>query len=183
MRGPEQILVGVIGAAHGTRGELRLKSYTGEPGAVAGYGPLSTEDGSRRFTITGARPLKDDMLVVRLEGVDDRTAAESLTNTRLFVPRANLPPPEEDEFYHADLVGLRVETMAGVAVGHVVGLQDFGAGDLIEIAPPRGDTVLVPFTKAFVPVVDLAAGRIVVADEALDLAGAEAEPAPGDAED
>ena len=183
MRGSVQILVGVIGAAHGTRGEVRLKSYTGEPGAVAGYGPLSTEDGKRRFTITGARPLKDDMLVVRLEGVDDRTAAESLTNIRLFIPRANLPPPEEDEFYHADLVGLSAETVAGVVIGHVVGLQDFGAGDLIEIAPPCGESVLVPFTKAFVPVVDLAAGRIVVTEEALDLAGPEAEPSPGAAKD
>lgn len=182
MRGSEQILVGVIGAPHGTRGEIRLKSYTGEPVAVAGYGPLSTEDGSRRFTIKSARLLKDDMLVVRLEGVDDRTAAESLTNIRLFIPRATLPAPEDDEFYHADLVGLSAETASGVSVGRVVGLQDFGAGDLVEIAPSRGESLLVPFTKAFVPVVDLAAGRIVVADEALDLADGDAEPVPGDAE-
>lgn len=181
--GSGEILVGVIGAAHGTRGELRLKSYTGEPGAIAAYGPLSTADGSRRFRITGARLLKDDMLVVRIEGVDDRTAAESLTNTRLFVSRAALPAPEEDEFYHADLVGLSAETVSGVPVGRIVGLQDFGAGDLVEIAPPHGESILVPFTRAFVPVVDLGAGRVVVADEALDPADREADAAPGDGGD
>lgn len=169
----DRILVGVIGAAHGVRGELRLKSYTGEPGAIATYGTLASEDGRRSFVIASARALKDDMLVVRFEGVDDRTAAESLTNTRLYIDRARLPPPDADEFYHADLVGLRAETAAGTLIGHVVALQNFGAGDLLDIAPAQGESLLVPFSKAFVPTVDLAGGRVVVADAALEEAGPE----------
>ena len=161
-----QILVGVIGAAHGVRGDLRLKSYTGAPEAIANYGPLSTEDG-RLLRIAAARRLKDDILVVRLEGIEDRDAAESLTNTRLYIDRARLPPSDPDEFYHADLIGLRAETSGGDLIGYVVALQNFGAGDLLEIAPAGSESLLVPFSKAFVPIVDLAAGRIVVADEAL----------------
>lgn len=166
----DRVLVGVIGAPHGVRGEVRLKSFTADPAAITGYGPLSTDDVRRTLTISSARALKDDMLVVRLAGVDDRTAAEELTNVRLYISRAQLPAAEEDEFYHADLIGLRAETVGGAPVGHVVAVQNFGAGDLVEIAPPSGETVLVPFSKAFVPTVDLASGRIVVADAALDAA-------------
>ena len=162
-----RILVGVIGAAHGVRGELRLKSYTAEPGAIRNYGPLTSYDGRRSFEIVSYRSLKDDMAVVRLKGVEDRASAEALTNTRLFIDRAQLPAPEEDEFYHADLIGLRAETVEGEGIGTVVTVQNHGAGDLVEIAPSRGETILVPFTKAFVPEIDLAGGRIVVASDAL----------------
>lgn len=168
-----QILVGVIGAAHGVRGELRLKSYTAEPAAIANYGPLVTVGGPRTVELLSFRSLKDDMGVVRIKGVEDRTAAEALTNVKLYVDRARLPAPEEDEFYHADLVGLRAETTAGEVIGEVVALQNFGAGDLVEIAPPDGETLLVPFTKAFIPNVDIGAGRIVVAEAALSSAGDE----------
>lgn len=171
-----RILVGVVGAAHGIRGDLRLKSYTAEPGAIAGYMPLRSEDGRRSLVIETCRPLKDDMLVVRFRGVADRNAAEALTNTRLYIDRTDLAPPDEDEFYHADLVGLRAETQAGALIGHVVALQNFGAGDLVEIAPSRGESLLVPFSKAFVPTVDLPGGRVVVADAALPDTDAE-EPA------
>jgi 16S rRNA processing protein RimM len=162
-----RILVGVIGAPHGVRGEMRLKSFTGDPTAIASYGALSTEDGRRTFSILSLRRIKEDMVVVRLKDVDDRAAAETLTNTRLYIDRASLPPTEEDEFYHADLIGLRAETSGGALVGHVTTMQNFGAGDLLEIAPARGETILVPFTKKFVPHVDLGGGRVILADEAL----------------
>lgn len=168
MSGSARILVGVIGAAHGIGGELRVKSYTGEPMAIAHYGSLQTEDGLRNLAVAGARRLKDDMLVVRFKGIGDRSSAETLTNTRLYVDRAILPPPEADEFYHADLIGLSVETEAGLPVGHVVAVQNYGAGDLLEVAPPRGESLLIPFSKAFVPIVDVAAGRVVVADAAVE---------------
>ena len=171
-----QILVGVIGAAHGIRGEVRVKSFTGDPAAIAAYGPLATEDGRRTLEVLSFRPLKDDMGVIRLKGVEDRTAAEALTNLRLFIDRERLPAPDDDEFYHADLIGLRAETTSGVALGHVIALQNFGAGDLVEIAPPHGETLLVPFTKVFVPEVDMAGGRIVVAEEAIAAEGDEADP-------
>ena len=170
MSGSARILVGVVGAAHGIRGELRLKSFTGDPMAIASYGPLQTEDGRRSFKVAAARLLKGDMLVVRFEGVGDRSAAEPLTNTRLYVDRSTLPAPDPEEFYHADLIGLRVETETGVAVGHVVAMQNYGAGDLLEVAPPSGDSLLVPFSTAFVPVVDLASGRVVVTDTAVEAA-------------
>jgi 16S rRNA processing protein RimM len=157
------ILVGVFGAPHGVRGELRLKSYTSDPMAIAGYAPLTDAAGKRRFVIEAARPVKDDMLVVRVAGIADRDAAAALTNQRLHVPRAVLPPSEEeDEFYHADLVGLRVETAGGTPLGTVAAVLDYGAGDILEVKPPGGGTAfLLPFTKAAVPVVDIAGGRLV----------------------
>ena len=173
----DAILVAVIGAPHGIRGELRLKSFTEKPMTVASYGALQLEDGSRDFRITSARPLKDDMLVVRLAGVDSRDDAERLTNLRLFVSREQLPAPGDEEFYHADLVGLSAEDSRGSPLGQVIAMHNYGAGDLVEIAPPRGETLLVPFTKAFVPVVDLANRRVVIADEALDRPDDPAGPA------
>ena len=162
-----RILVGVFGAAHGVRGELRLKSYTEQPAAIAQYGVLSSEDGRQSFTLETARILKDDLLVVRVKGVQDRSEAERLTNARLYVERARLPVAEPDEFYHADLVGLRAEDHSGQFVGKIVALHNFGAGDLLEVAPSEGETILVPFTKAFVPVVDIQGGRVVFAENAL----------------
>ena len=158
--------MGVFGAAHGIRGEIRLKSYTGDPMAIAAYGPLTSEDG-RRFEIASARLLKDDMLVVRVKGVGDRDAAERLTNIRLFAPRTVLGAAEDGEFFHADLVGLEAVTAEGTRLGTVTGLYDFGAGDLLEVMPDGGGKpVLYPFTKVVVPVVDVAAGRIVLAPPA-----------------
>ena len=172
----DRVLVGVIGAAHGVRGELRLKSYTEDPLAIAGYGPLETEDGRRALTPSSARLLKDDMLVVRFQEVGDRASAETLTNLRVYVPRARLPAAADDEFYHADLVGLRAETAGGASLGLVVAVQNFGAGDLLEIAPETGPTLLVPFTKAFVPVVDLQHRRIAVSYEAIATDADEPDP-------
>jgi 16S rRNA processing protein RimM len=158
----ERVCVARIGAAHGTRGEVRLWTFTADPMAVADYGPLETKDGSATFEIESVRPAKAH-LVARLKGVSDRNAAEKLVNVDLYVPRERLPPPEEDEFYHADLIGLAAVTPDGRRFGTVVAVHDFGAGDLIEVRPDNAsDTVMLPFTEATVPEVDIAGGRIVI---------------------
>lgn len=163
-----RVLVGVFGAAQGVKGEVRVKSFTGEPRDIAGYGPLTTADGGRSFALLSLRPLKGDMLVARVAGVESRDAAAALTNTQLFIARDRLPPPGPDEFYHVDLIGLRAETEGGAHLGRVRAIENHGAGDIVEIGPDGpGDTLLVPFTLDFVPVVDFAAGRIVVAQGAL----------------
>jgi 16S rRNA processing protein RimM len=158
----ERICVAQIGGAHGIRGEVKLKSFTADPLAVKDYGVLESEDGAASFEIEALRPAKG-YLVGRLRGVRDRNAAEQLTNLRLFVPRERLPPPAADEFYHADLIGLAAVTAAGVEVGTVVAVHNFGAGDILELRPPAGGTtMMLPFTDAFVPRIDIAGGRIVV---------------------
>jgi len=161
---PERVVVARIGAAHGIKGEVRVKAYTGNPRDIAAYGSLEAADG-RRFEVAGLRPAAGpapDMLVVRFKGIDDRNTAETLNGLELSVPRDRLPPAGEDEFYHADLIGLLAMTRDGTALGTVTGVENYGAGDLLEIAPRRGETLLVPFTRAVVPEVDLAAGRVVV---------------------
>jgi 16S rRNA processing protein RimM len=157
-----RVCLGQIGAAHGVRGEVRLRSFTSDPAAIADYGPLETEDG-RVFEIETLRPAKDHF-VVRLSGIRDRDAASALANTRLYVPRERLPETAEpDEFYHADLVGLAVIDRAGTKLGTVVAIHNFGAGDLIEVrADTGGNTELVPFDTTHVPAVDIASGKIVV---------------------
>jgi len=163
----ERICVAQIGAAHGTRGEVRLKSFTADPMAVKDYGTLESEDGTATFRIEALRPAKSHLvkshLVAQLAGIRDRTTAEGLANLRLFVPRERLPATDSDEFYHADLIGLAVVTTDGHAVGTVVAIHDFGAGDILEVRQQgRRDTVMLPFTAATVPVVDVAGGRIVI---------------------
>ena len=139
----ERVCIAQIGAAHGVRGEVRLKSFTADPLGVTQYGPLETEDG-RRLEIEAARPTKD-MLVARLKGVTDRNGAEALKNQRLYVPRERLPAPADDEFYYADLIGLAATTADGTLFGIVKAVHNFGAGDLLEIAPPDGKaTVMLP---------------------------------------
>jgi 16S rRNA processing protein RimM len=170
----ERICVAQIGAAHGLRGEVKLKSFTGDPMALSDYGSLTSEDGSASFEIEALRPGKGH-LVARFRGIADRAAAERLVNVRLFVPRERLPPLVADEFYHADLIGLSAVKADGTEIGTVVAVHDFGAGDILELAPRgSGATIMVPFTAAFVPSVDLARRRIVVAppDEAPDNSGA-----------
>jgi 16S rRNA processing protein RimM len=159
----ERVCVAQIGAAHGVRGEVKLKSFTAEPMAVKDYGPLETEDGTAQIEIEALRPAKDHF-VAWLRGVRGREAAEALRNVRLFVPRARLPKIErEDEFYHADLIGLAAVDRAGAEVGTIVAIHNFGAGDLLEIRPAEGgDTVMLPFTDATAPVVDIAGARVVI---------------------
>ena len=171
----QRICVAQIGAPHGVRGEVKLWPYTADPQSVRDYGPLESEDGARRFEIETLRAAKDH-LVVRLKGVNDRDAAERLTNTKLFVPRERLPATEaDDEFYHADLVGLAVVDGGGNELGIVAALHNFGAGDLVEVKPVQGNsTVLLPFTEASVPVVDIAGRRVVVDAAAFAAAAAPA---------
>jgi 16S rRNA processing protein RimM len=157
-----RICVARIGAAHGTAGEVRLWPFTGRAEAVAAYGPLQTADGTRAFEIEAIRPGRD-FLVARLKGVTDRATAERLRNTDLYAPRERLPGLEADEFYHADLIGLCAEDKSGTAIGVVVAVHNFGAGDILEIAPAAGgETAMVPFSTAAVPSVELAARRIVL---------------------
>jgi 16S rRNA processing protein RimM len=158
----DRICVARIGAAHGTGGEVRLWPFTTRAEAVAAYGPLQTADGTRAFEIEALRPARD-FLVARLKGVTDRTAAERLRNTDLYVPRERLPVPELEEFYYADLIGLQAEDPTGRPIGGVVAVHNFGAGDILEIAPGSGgDTVMVPFSTAAVPRVEVSIGRIIV---------------------
>lgn len=152
----------VIGAPHGVRGECRVKSFTADPLDLGAYGPLFAADG-RVFTIESGRLLKDDMLVLRFAGLADRDAAQGLTGTELFVDRAVLPPAEDDEFYHADLIGMAVVDAAGAAIGTLIAIHDYRAGDFLEIRPKAGgQTWLLPFSKAAVPAIDLAGRRISI---------------------
>ena len=158
-----RVVVGRIGAAHGIKGAVRVKSFTAQPLDLAAYGPLEAADG-RRFTVRSARPAgaSPDMLVVHFKGIDDRNAAEALNGLDLTVPRERLPAPEDDEFYHADLIGLSAVTPDGTPLGTVVAVPNYGAGDLLEIAVAKGPSLLVPFTRAAVPEIDVAAQRVTV---------------------
>jgi 16S rRNA processing protein RimM len=158
----ERICVAEIGPAHGTRGEVRLKSFTHDPMAVLDYGALETEDGTATFEIESLRPARSHW-VAQLRGVRDRNTAERLANTKLFVPRDRLPAAETDEYYHADLIGLLAVTADGRQLGTVMAIHDFGAGDILELRQDgRRETVMLPFSTDTVPVVDIAGGRIVV---------------------
>ena len=155
------IVVGAIKGAHGVRGEVRVKSFTADPDAMFGYGPLLDEAGKPVLTPKAARPGKDHF-IVRPKEQKQKEDWDALRGTLLHVPRASLPVAEEDEFYIEDLVGLEVFAGGNEPAGRVRAVQDFGAGDLLDIALKGGASVMVPFTLADVPVVDLSAGRIVV---------------------
>jgi 16S rRNA processing protein RimM len=154
------ICIARIGAAHGTTGEVRLWSFTADPQAVTGYGVLATADG-RAIEITSMRPGKG-FLIARIAGVTDRNGAERLRNLDLFIPRDRLPSPAADEYYHADLIGLTAQDRDGNSLGTIISVHNFGAGDLLEVAPARGETLLLPFTAEVAPEIDIAAGRIVL---------------------
>lgn len=170
------VLLGVVVGAQGLTGEVRVKTFTAQPEQIAAYGPLHTGDG-RRFTIANLRGHKADVVVVAFEGVASRNAAESLKGVELYVSRAALPQAGEDEFYHADLIGLRAEDEQGRELGVVRAVHNFGAGDVLEIARADGGNLFLSFTKETVPNIDLAEQRIVVAeppdDEALSRRGVE----------
>jgi 16S rRNA processing protein RimM len=155
------VCVARIGAAHGVRGAVKLWTFTEDPLAVQSYGPLMTKDGARQFEIASVRAAKDH-LVATFKGIATRNDAEKLNGIELYVPREKLPDIDDDEYYHADLIGLSAVTAANEPLGRVVGIHNFGAGDIIEIAPPKGATLLLPFTNAVVPAVDIAGGRVVI---------------------
>ncbi|THD44044.1 MAG: 16S rRNA processing protein RimM [Bradyrhizobium sp.] len=157
------VLLGVFGAARGVRGEVRVKSYTADPKAIGAYGALTDKSGAKIFRFESLKPLGDDMLAAQIAGVATREAAEALTGVEIYARRDQLPPPAEDEFYYDDLVDLKAETRLGVALGRVMGLRNFGAGDILEIAPEGGgETMLLPFAKAVAVEIDFAGGRIVI---------------------
>ena len=156
----DRVCVGAIAGAFGVQGEVRLKSFCAEPRAIVDYAPLWTREG-RRFDLALGRAIKSGF-AARLSGVEDREQAEALRGERLYVARDRLPDPAEDEFYHADLVGLTVMDTGGAALGRVSAVLNHGASDLLEIAGPGLKTpALLPFTREAVPTVDVAGGRIV----------------------
>ena len=157
----ERICVGVLAGSFGVAGEVRLKSFCAEPEAIAGYGPLFSEDGAQSFVVTLTRPVAGG-LGARIPGIQTREQAEALKGISLFVDRARLPNLPDDEFYHSDLIGLEVRDTGGLLLGQVIAVHNHGAGDLLEVGGPERKALLLPFTLAVVPTVDLAAGRVVV---------------------
>jgi 16S rRNA processing protein RimM len=155
------ICVARIGAAHGVRGAVKLWTFTEDPFAVKDYGPLMTKDGARQFEVTHVREARDH-LVATLKGIATREDAERLNGIELYIAREKLPETDDDEYYHADLIGLAAVNAANEPLGRVTAIHNFGAGDIIEIAPTHGATMLLPFTNAVVPTVDLANGRVVI---------------------
>lgn len=156
------ILMGRVGAAHGIRGEVRLQSFTADPAAILDFSPLATDRDGLTVTLISVRPHKN-MLVAKIEGVTDRNGAEALNGVELFAPRDALPAEaEEDEFYHADLIGLTARTPDGAELGMLTAIHDFGAGDILEIVPSRGKALMVPFTRAAVPAIDFDAGSVTI---------------------
>lgn len=156
-----QVCLGEITGAHGVKGEVRIRSFAARAEDVAAYGPLADETGARTFEIKVTGQARGAVLA-HIKGVADRNAAEALKGTRLYVGRDRLPKPEAEEFYHADLVGLEATRPDGTRFGRVVAVQNFGAGDVLEIAPEDGPSFYAPFTADAVPVVDLAHGRLVI---------------------
>jgi 16S rRNA processing protein RimM len=174
-----RICLGAVTGAQGVRGAVRIKPFTQRPEDVAAYGAVEDEDGRRSWTIRLVGKAKG-VVIGKIAGIDDRDAAEALKGVRLYVARSALPPPQEEEYYHADLLGLVVELRDGTMLGRVRAVHDFGAGDSIEVERAAGGTVLVPFSKAAVPVVDLAGGRLVVdpPEGLFDGEAVEEEPSP-----
>lgn len=157
----DRICVGTIAGAFGVQGEVRIKSFCSDPEAIASYGPLYSEDGSRSFTLKLTRPVAG-ALGARLSGVTNKDQADALRGVNLFVDRTKLPSLPDDEFYHTDLIGLEVRDTGGVLLGTIRAVHNHGAGDLLEVmGPGRKQPLLIPFTPACVPTVDLALGRAV----------------------
>ncbi len=158
----QKVLLAKIGAAHGIRGEVRVKPFGDDPLSFTDYGVLTTRDGKRIFEVERARVQKT-VVVTKFKGITDRNQAEELNGLELYISRDQLPEPDEDEFYYSDLNGLDVLDLNGETLGKIVAVQDFGAGDLLEIRPKRGRTFYIPFTKEFVPAISLENGQVKVA--------------------
>ena len=156
-----RVCLGVVTGAHGVRGAVKLKSFTQEPADIARYGPLEDESGTTHYTVRLVGNAKG-VLIAILSGIADRDRAEALRGARLYLPREALPPTEDDEYYHADLIGLATLDTEGNRVGEVCAVHDFGAGATLEVTRPAGQPIMVPFTRAAVPVVDFAGGHIVI---------------------
>jgi 16S rRNA processing protein RimM len=159
----ELVLLGRISGAHGLKGEVKIAAFTAEPEDITAYGPLKTANGARSFEIESLRRAGGSAVIARLRGVADRNAAEQLRGTELYIDRAALPPAAAEEYYHSDLIGLKAVSLDGETLGEVIAVQNFGAGDLLELRPARGrQTELIPFESAYVPKVDLEAGCVII---------------------
>jgi 16S rRNA processing protein RimM len=158
---PRDVLLGVIVGAQGVKGAVKVKTFTENPQNLGAYGPLHAKDG-RTYGVTSVKPAKDGAIVV-FKGIDDRDAAERLKGLELFVSRDVLPAIDTEEFYHADLVGLRAEDTEGRAMGTVRAMHNFGAGHVLELVRDDGDEVFLPFTREVAQQIDIAGGRIVIA--------------------
>lgn len=157
-----RVLLGHVASAHGVRGDVVVRAHTGDPEDFGSYGPLSDAAGKRTFDIAQLRVTAKGV-VVRFKGIADRNAAEALRGMELYVPRSALPPAEDGSYYHVDLIGLDAVSPDGISIGRVIAVQNFGAGEMLEIKRPgEAETVYVPFTDTFAPTVDVAAGRVVV---------------------
>jgi 16S rRNA processing protein RimM len=162
LSGKDRVLLGDIGAAHGLKGEVRLRSFTQKPAAIAEYGPLEDETGAKAVEIESLRPGPKG-LIARIKGVTTREAAEALTGTKLYICRDRLPAPAKDEWYHSDLIGLAAHDAFEVQIGTVVAVYNFGAGDIIEVKLlSGGDNLLLPFTDATVPEIDTEERRLTL---------------------
>lgn len=161
------VQMAVVGAAHGIKGEVRVKTLTEDPLGLGDYGPLYSEDG-RAFVVAAARPA-GTVAIVRFKGIGDRNAAEALNGLKLYVDRSALPEAGEDEFYHADLAGLRVRDETGADAGEVGAVQNFGAGDILEISFHGREGLLIPFTAAAVPEIDVRGGFVRIDPQAAGL--------------
>jgi 16S rRNA processing protein RimM len=159
----EKVLLGRIGGAHGLRGEVKIATFTAAPEDVAAYGPLTNAEGTRSFEIASLRSGGGGTVIARLRGISDRNAAEALRGIDLYVAREALPPPEDDEFYFSDLIGLKAISSEGEAIGEIVAVQNYGAGDLLEVRfTGERNPALIPFERAHVPKVDLEAGEVTI---------------------
>ena len=155
------IRVGRVAGAFGVKGEIRIATYTEQPMSLLSYGALLDQRGAVRLSLTTARESKGG-LIGRAKGIETKEQADALRGVILHVDRASLPPPDEDEFYLTDLIGLAAIAPDGTALGKVRSVQDFGAGDLLEVEPPAGNTWYAPFTRAVVTTVDIAGGKVVI---------------------
>ncbi|HAT85185.1 MAG TPA: 16S rRNA processing protein RimM [Rhizobiales bacterium] len=156
-----KVCIAQIGAPNGVRGDVRVKLFSDDPDNLKAYGPLHSADGSRSFKALSARPQKT-VFIVRFAEITSRNDAESLNGTKLYIDRDKLPELEEEEFYHSDLMGLRAELEDGSDFGTVLAVHDFGAGELLDVAPKSGKSILLPFTKEVVPTIDIANSKVVI---------------------
>ena len=171
----ELVCLGVVGGPHGVRGLVRIRTFTETPEDVAAYGPV-IDDAGRLWRLSVESPWKAGV-IARIEGIRDRDAAERLKGQKLHIERQALPEPDDDTYYHADLIGLEVRLASGGAVGRIVAVQDFGAGDLLDVRLDTGGTALLPFTATAVPEVHVSEGYVIAAPTPeLTGEGAEAEP-------
>ena len=156
------LLAGRFGGAQGVRGEIRIRSFTEDPMALARYKNVYDASGARSFKIKKARFLKEGLLAAQIDGIDDRTKAETLTNLEIYIRRENLPRPDDDEFYIADLIGLEVRLADGSKFGSLTRVDNFGAGDILDILNSDGTEIQILFNKANVPQIDVTAGYLVI---------------------